>query len=597
MDPLDFLEDEELLRFFHRHKNEMSCMENPQVFINQLRDHDLIPEERYMKVSRMKSKDNKRRALYDMLDCLERRQSEDIKEFWRSVFKDVTINQYPTLQTLRKSLLDGSFHFDIQPLERVEKKETDERKRKKLIEDEEGEEKRENSTKKKRTLRRKSVCNDDDEEQAGPSPLTPGQKKKSKKISFSSPLKKGEKGNIWTWPLYKSQLPVTCGKRKGILMRHKLAKGEKCIVVDKRWFTPAEFERFAGKESSRNWKWTIRCMDTPLLKLIEEGHLKAERYKGGCKTPKKSLFPTDRVLTVEEEEEEAEEPTEQQPEASQDKSKKVFKVTCGALAGTLHEKRFASGTCGKSIRTETGWLSPVEFLKEASCPPDALWRKDIKWEGKPLSVLTEAETLKLHSLLCTCRLCKPDSTELENQKNDDECCICKSEEEEELVVCDQCPRSFHPKCHLPHIEDAILGDGSLWMCTFCVFRSNAECFYMDEVRREAAMSRQISQNILQCQYLFLSLCTADEEQTFATNPSLYLTDYSTVIKTPMWLGEVADRLQKQLYQTVGEFVSDVQLIFTNCASYNRENAEFLAIGNRLKNLFDEEFNNVFNIHE
>lgn len=48
-----------------------------------------------------------------------------------------------------------------------------------------------------------------------------------------------------------------------------------------------------------------------------------------------------------------------------------------------------------------------------------------------------------------------------------------------------------------------------------------------------------------------------------------LKDYSTVIKTPMWLAKIAEKLQQQLYQTVGEFVSDVQLVFTNCASYNR----------------------------
>lgn len=47
----------------------------------------------------------------------------------------------------------------------------------------------------------------------------------------------------------------------------------------------------------------------------------------------------------------------------------------------------------------------------------------------------------------------------DHQKNDDVCCICKSEgeeEEEELVMCDCCPCSFHKKCHLPHVEAAIL---------------------------------------------------------------------------------------------------------------------------------------------
>ncbi|XP_035510583.1 nuclear body protein SP140-like protein [Morone saxatilis] len=373
-------------------------------------------------------------------------------------------------------------------------------------------------------------------------------------------------------------------------------------------------------------------MDTPLAKLIQDGHLKSVKYKGGCKRTKKSLFPSDVSIIVSEGEEDEneecasdsedqvsssskegskyvtdeegeEEETEQQTEASCDSSKKVFKVTCRALSGTLHKKRFASGTCGKSIRTETNWLTPVEFMKEASCPTDASWRKDIQWEGKPLSILTGvtmAKILRIHSLLCSCGLCKPDSIEQDNQKNDDECCICKREEEEEegeLVVCDHCPRSFHQKCHLPHIEDAILGDDSLWMCTFCVFKSNQGCYYFNELTMEAATSLQISQRMLQCQYLLLHLCNIDEEQTFTTNPNLYLADYSTVIKTPMWLGKVADKLQKKLYQTVGQFVSDIQLIFTNCASYNRDNAEFFAMGNRLKESFDEEFKKVFNIRE
>ena len=47
MDPMDWLEADELLRFFRCHKTEMSCMENPHTFLNQLRDHDLVPEDRY----------------------------------------------------------------------------------------------------------------------------------------------------------------------------------------------------------------------------------------------------------------------------------------------------------------------------------------------------------------------------------------------------------------------------------------------------------------------------------------------------------------------------------------------------------------------
>lgn len=627
MDPMFWLENKELLRFFRRHKTEISCMENPHTFLNQLRDHDLVPEAAYKKVSRMKSKNNLKKGLYDILDWLERERSQHIKDFWSCIFKETILNQYPALRLLRNSLMDGSFHFDTQLSEKMETEEADKGKRKELSEDEEGEEEQANSgKKKKRKLRSRSVGSDDEEEQAGPScQSTP--RKKSKKICFSSPLKKGMKKDIWTWPIYKLQLPVTCGDQEGTLDRHRLAAGERCIVVGKQWFTPTGFEGFAGKKSYKNWKLSIRCMGTPLGKLIQEGHLKAANYKTRCKKAKKSLFPSGHFITVSEDEdedkddededcdldkedqvssssresstavtdEEGENQTEQQPETSHD-SRKVFTVTCGAVAGTLHKKRFASGTRGKSIRTETSWMSPVEFMKEASCQTDA-WRKDIKCEGEPLSVLIEAKILRIHSLLCTCRLCKPDWKDLENQKNDDECCICKSGGEEELVVCDHCPRSFHQKCHLPHVEDAILRDVRLWMCTFCVFRTTREWLYLDEQERDVVMSRQINQRMLQCQYLLLCLCSADGEQIFAANPCLYLDHYSAAIKTPMWLGNIADKLQKQLYQTVGEFVSDVQLIFTNCASYNRDNAEFLAKGNRLEELFEEEFKSVFNITE
>ena len=47
MNPLDFLDEDQLRVFFRRSKTEMSCMEKPHTFLNQLRDHKLILEERY----------------------------------------------------------------------------------------------------------------------------------------------------------------------------------------------------------------------------------------------------------------------------------------------------------------------------------------------------------------------------------------------------------------------------------------------------------------------------------------------------------------------------------------------------------------------
>ncbi|XP_063760715.1 nuclear body protein SP140-like protein isoform X2 [Eleginops maclovinus] len=611
MDVLFWLDDEALLQFFHRHKTEMSCMEDPHIFLNQLRDHDLVLEDTYKVVSHMRSKNNIQKGLYKILDYLERKQRQDIRTFWSCVFTETMLNKYPNLRLLRNRLKDGPFEFEVQGSENSKTEEADKGKRKNVSEDEEEEGKQKSSVKKKRKLRNR----DEEEDQPGPSSrVTP--RKSSKKLHFSSPLKKGEKNDIWTWALYKSQLPVTCGGKEGILSRRRLANGEKCIVVGREWFSPSEFEKFAGRERSRNWKSSIRCRDTTLGKLIQAGHLEAAKYKGGCK--KKCLFPSEDENTVSEEQEddededsdeessrditaeegETEEEIEEETEASTDSSRKVFKVTCGPLVGTLHERRFASGILGKSIRTDTGWMTPKTFMLEA-CPTYLYWKKEIKCEGKPLCDLIMAKLLLIHAVRCDCRLCKPGSEDLDDEKNDDECFICKTKEGEEgefmdLVECDFCPRSFHKKCHLPHIEDNIIGDRNEWMCTFCVYKANKRLFNR-RMERQAALSRQISQRLLHCQYLLLCLRGADEDHIFAYNPRDSLDRFLSLISKPM--SNVSDKLQKKLYQTVGDFVTDVQLIFSNCASYYQGNAGYLASGNRLEELFNEEFNSVFNITE
>lgn len=66
------------------------------------------------KVSRMKSKNMIQKYIYGILDWFEKNRSEHITLFWRCVFEDIIINQYPTLRMLRNSLMDGQTHFSHQ---------------------------------------------------------------------------------------------------------------------------------------------------------------------------------------------------------------------------------------------------------------------------------------------------------------------------------------------------------------------------------------------------------------------------------------------------------------------------------------------------
>ncbi|KAK7884680.1 hypothetical protein WMY93_027803 [Mugilogobius chulae] len=180
----------------------------------------------------------------------------------------------------------------------------------------------------------------------------------------------------------KSYFPVTCGELAGILHRDKLEKGEKCIVANSQWYTPSHFEKRAGKGANKNWKSSICYRGTPLGTLLKKGYLKCPGYKT---TKKAKKLPS---LTEENSTEKREGNIERLAQW-RSSSHRILKVTCENISGSLHTKRFASGTCGRSIRTDNAWMTPAEFVKEASCQTDSSWEKDIKCEGKPLGTFVE----------------------------------------------------------------------------------------------------------------------------------------------------------------------------------------------------------------
>ncbi|XP_028979097.2 uncharacterized protein LOC105010094 isoform X3 [Esox lucius] len=492
--------------------------------------------------------------------------------------------------------------------------------------------------------RKMSKGNERDEEGEQPSTSTqstPIKMKKVQKPVFCSPLKKGETADIWTWPSYKTQLPVTCGDKKATLYRDKLARGrEDCILVDDQWFTPTGFEVFGGKKSSKNWKTSIRCEGITLAKLIQGGHLISPSFKrrkvGKIKT---ELFPSNKsaVSSTDSEYESDQEEDDEEVEVENEKEegergeqstsagggaspggsqvvglrKTVFQVTCGVLSGMLHKDRFASGTRGKSIRTERSWMTPMEFLRGGSVMADTTWKKDILCDGNPLSVLIENEVLIIHSVLCECNLCDPNAEDLQEQVNDDDCFICRLQGS--LICCDECPRSFHQGCHLPNVDDALLGNDRPWECTFCILRNSRSWRQPSKKTYQEVLNYRTSDRLLECQYLLLCLYHTDEDQIFVKNPCIKVRNYSSVIETPMWLDEVAAKLQNSQYQTVKAFVADVLLIFTNCAAFNRDNAETLKnnaetlkdiaktlmdnaeTAERLKDVFKGEFKKAFSL--
>ncbi|XP_059928130.1 uncharacterized protein LOC132472485 isoform X6 [Gadus macrocephalus] len=321
-----------------------------------------------------------------------------------------------------------------------------------------------------------SFCDRDEQQGHSSSQASPRKRKPTFGIlsltTRGASLPKGENVEISTLDKYRHQLPVTCGDEQGTLYRDKLAKGEPCILRNKKWYTPRAFQKLSGKGSRSNWKKSIRCKDTTLEKLLTDGHLTCPGYNK-CKA-KKSTLPCspNTVSAIPENGEEIEEEKgeEEELQASPDEEDEVelqgndcstprsdtdqgddleevtderpmvgqneFRVICEAMSGMLHESHFASGRCGNSIRTEDRLMSPVEFVEQGSAMPNALWRRDIQWEGQPLSSsLIERKMLHLHSEQCECLLCHPDPQALAGEEDDEE------EEERPNLEADQAPPS------------------------------------------------------------------------------------------------------------------------------------------------------------
>uniref|UniRef100_A0A3B1IFY3 SAND domain-containing protein n=1 Tax=Astyanax mexicanus TaxID=7994 RepID=A0A3B1IFY3_ASTMX len=347
---------------------------------------------------------------------------------------------------------------------------------------------------------------------------------------------------VWTWGIYKTQLPVKCGTKEGTLYREKLATGGECILSQGSWFTPTGFEKFAGKERCKNWKLSIRCQDTPLQKLIEVNvpYLK-KRSTLDITSGEEEQEELSGVEELEEREGEEEEENEDDSEDDEDET---------------------------GIRTEERWFTPEEFVKHGLNLTDGHWKKDIRCHGKTFNYLLKKKILGVHSLLCKCKLC---GSKEQDQDNDDVCFICNSVGD--LLCCDECPRSFHLHCHLPVITDETLG-----------------CWHNGHMTQRELLDSDITQyTVVQSQINTHTYTHTHRHRHTHTNSHISIPDFCvSVISKPMWLNRVKEKLQNKEYRTLIQFTVTPVCV---CLQGN----EFDKLGSRLSEVFEEAFHTIFNI--
>uniref|UniRef100_A0A8B9WRS5 Tripartite motif containing 66 n=1 Tax=Bos mutus grunniens TaxID=30521 RepID=A0A8B9WRS5_BOSMU len=146
-------------------------------------------------------------------------------------------------------------------------------------------------------------------------------------------------------------------------------------------------------------------------------------------------------------------------------------------------------------------------------------------------------------------------------ENEDFCAVCLNGGE--LLCCDRCPKVYHLSCHLP----ALLSFPGL----------------------NCALVWLAARGARKCEKLVLSLCCNSLSLPFHEPVSPLARHYYQIIKRPMDLSIIRRKLQKKdpaHYTTPEEVVSDVRLMFWNCAKFNYPDSEVAEAGRCLEVFFE-----------
>ncbi|XP_048356670.1 transcription intermediary factor 1-alpha isoform X2 [Sphaerodactylus townsendi] len=186
----------------------------------------------------------------------------------------------------------------------------------------------------------------------------------------------------------------------------------------------------------------------------------------------------------------------------------------------------------------------------------------------------------------------------EDDPNEDWCAVCQNGGE--LLCCDKCPKVFHLSCHVPTLRNFPSGE---WICTFCRDLSRPQIEYdcdgpihMSEEKRKLEGNVGLSpKDRRKCERLLLYLYCHEMSLAFQDPVPPTVPDYYKIIKKPMDLSTIKNRLQVHhpSYTKPEDVVADFQLIFQNCAEFNEPDSEVADAGMKLEAYFEELLKNIY----
>ncbi|XP_071415021.1 tripartite motif-containing protein 66 isoform X2 [Pithys albifrons albifrons] len=254
------------------------------------------------------------------------------------------------------------------------------------------------------------------------------------------------------------------------------------------------------------------------------------------------------------------------------------------------------GTRSSSMSIKINKDSPPEGLKsrEKSSEDRTLFISQAAGQTQSPPVDTLSVDQKLSNGISSIKK-SPVTHEVSPIENEDFCAVCLNGGE--LLCCDHCPKVFHLSCHVPALLSFPLGE---WVCTLCRNPAKPEVEYdCENTRYSHSCDAQYGLDDCdqkKCEKLVLSLFCSSLSLPFHEPVSPLARHYYQIIKRPMDLSTIRNKLQKKdksHYSAPEELVTDVRLMFWNCAKFNYPDSEVAEAGRCLDEFFEDKLKEIY----
>ncbi|KAJ7992762.1 hypothetical protein DPEC_G00282040 [Dallia pectoralis] len=189
--------------------------------------------------------------------------------------------------------------------------------------------------------------------------------------------------------------------------------------------------------------------------------------------------------------------------------------------------------------------------------------------------ITEKEAKKMDDYVCNG--CKRGQDSQDSEGTTEELyCICRTpyDEAQFYIGCDRCQNWYHGRCvgilqsEATHID--------VYMCPQCQSKEDAMTVLTPLTDKDYEGLRRILRSLQAHKMAWPFLEPVDPNDA---------PDYYGIIKEPMDLSTMEERLQKRYYNKLTEFVADMTKIFDNCRYYNPSDSPFFQCSEVLESFF------------